>query len=44
MAHRGEATANSFATKIQGEVFAHFHAAIINLHSSVHNLVLCLPA
>jgi hypothetical protein len=32
-----EATASSFVTKVQGEVFAHFHAFTIKHHSSMQN-------
>jgi hypothetical protein len=32
-----DATASSFVAKVRGEVFAHFHAFAVKLHSSMRN-------
>jgi hypothetical protein len=32
-----DATTGSFAAKVRGEVFAHFHAVAINRHSSIRD-------
>jgi hypothetical protein len=38
-----DAIASSFVTKVRGEVFAHFHAVAVKLHSSVRNWLFGLP-
>jgi hypothetical protein len=32
-----DATPNSFVAKVQGEVFAHFHAVVLKCQSSVNS-------
>jgi hypothetical protein len=37
-----DATTSSFVTKVQGEVFSHFHAVAVKLYSSMQNCLLDL--
>jgi hypothetical protein len=38
-----DATASSFVTKVRGEVFAHCYKVAVKRHSSMRNVMLCLP-
>jgi hypothetical protein len=37
MVHCHVATASSFVTEVQGEIFTHFHTVAIKHHSSMQN-------
>jgi hypothetical protein len=38
-----DAAVSSFVAKVQVEVFAHFHAVVVNHHSSMQHWLFSLP-